>query len=347
MAELALQQSEKMSTLGTLAAGVAHELNNPAAATRRAAEQLGEAFSRHEEAHIHLSTSKLTTKAQELLKTLEKKARERAKQPSDLDTLTRSDLEAEVEDWLDEHGISDSWQLAPPLVGQGFDPNALNRVGEVLEGETLSVVLSWAASVFPVYTLLYEIGQGSARLSEIVRAFKSYSYLGQAPVQSVDLHEGLDNTLVILRNKLKVGITVNRQYGSDIPAVEAYGSELNQVWTNILDNAADAMGGKGEISIRTLRQNDRVVVEIEDNGPGIPEAIQSRIFDPFFTTKEPGKGTGLGLSTSYSIIKKKHKGEIQLESRPGFTRFTIKLPLEQPLSATLTSDEADTNSDSP
>ena len=183
-------------------------------------------------------------------------------------------------------------------------------------------------TVFRVHTLSYEIGQGSARISEIVGALKSYSYLGQAPVQAVDLHEGLDNTLVILRNKLKVGIRVHRDYGADVPRVPAYGSELNQVWTNLLDNAADAMGGKGEITIRTRREPGWAVVEICDNGPGIPQSVQARIFDPFFTTKAPGKGMGLGLSTSYSIITDKHKGTVSVASRPGRTWFTVRLPLQ-------------------
>jgi len=159
---------------------------------------------------------------------------------------------------------------------------------------------------------------------------KSYAYLGQAPVQNVDLHEGIDNTLVILRGKLKQGITVRREFAADLPVIQAFGSELNQVWTNILDNAADAMGGQGSITIRTRRSGPWAVVEIEDDGPGIPPEIQSRIFDPFFTTKDPGMGTGLGLSTTYSIVTEKHKGEISVRSQPGSTRFTIKLPIALP-----------------
>jgi signal transduction histidine kinase len=184
--------------------------------------------------------------------------------------------------------------------------------------------------MYLVYTLLNEIGQGSTRISEIVGALKSYSYLGQAPVQSVNIHEGIDNTLVILRNKLKTGITVHREYDLNLRPIVAYGSELNQVWTNLLDNAADALNGKGEIIIRTKHSEKSVQVEIEDNGPGIPKEIQSRIFDPFFTTKELGKGTGLGLSTSYSIIVEKHNGEISIESKPGQTCFTIVLPINLP-----------------
>jgi signal transduction histidine kinase len=325
--ELMLRQSEKLATLGTLAAGIAHELNNPAAATQRAAEQLREISSRLEEVGLRLRTIQLTDAAQEALRSVQQHARERAEAPSDLDALGRADREAAVEGWLEEQGAPEPWRIAPSLADQGLDPPALSRLAAVLQGEALHAALEWAARLFTAYTLLNEIGQGSARISEIVGALKSYSYLGQAPAQTVDLREGLDNTLVMLRSKLKAGISVHRDYGADVPKVPAYGSELNQVWTNLLDNAADAMDGKGEISIRTRREDGWAVVEIEDNGPGIPDEIAPKIFDPFFTTKPPGKGTGLGLSTSFSIVTHKHRGEIRVASRPGSTRFTVKLPI--------------------
>jgi signal transduction histidine kinase len=325
-AESALRQSEKMARLGTLAAGIAHELNNPAAATSRAAEQLRDAFARLEQAHLALEGMELDERGRLRLRDLDRQARAKAASHSDLSALDRSDRESELEDWLDDHSL-DASSLAPPLVGLGLGPTDLDSLEKAVGDDALDAVLSWAAAVLPVHQLLYEIGQGSARISEIVRALKSYSFLGQAPVQWIDLHEGIDNTLVILRNKLKAGIEVRRDYATDLPLVHAYGSELNQVWTNLLDNAADAMDGKGQLTIRTRRQATWAVVEIEDSGPGIPAALQSRIFDPFFTTKAPGKGTGLGLSTSYSIVTEKHRGQIEVESRPGMTRFTVRLPL--------------------
>jgi signal transduction histidine kinase len=206
----------------------------------------------------------------------------------------------------------------------------MQHLGEQYRGEMFRPVVNWMSNYFLVCTLLNEIGQGTTRISEIVGALKNYSYLGQAPVQLVNIHEGIDNTLVILRNKLKMGITVHRDYDQSIPMIHAYGSELNQVWTNLLDNAADALKGKGEILIRTKLIGDTISVEIQDNGPGIPKEFQSRIFDPFFTTKELGKGTGLGLSTTYGIVTEKHHGSIRVESEPGKTRFIVVLPVGAP-----------------
>lgn len=326
--DMTLRQSERLATLGTLAAGIAHELNNPAAATRRSAEQLRDAFARLENSHIQLAAAPLSAASREALRELEQAAREGGSQSRPLEPIIRADREALVEQWLDEKGIGESWNLAPSLVSIGLDPGALNQLADKLESVSLPAALEWIASLCPVYSLLREIGQGSTRLSEIVGALKSYTYLGQAPAQLVNLHEGIDNTLVILRHKMGGEIKVLRDYAIDIPPLSAHGSELNQVWTNLIDNAVDALGGKGQIVIRTRREGMRAVVEIEDNGPGIPEAIQSQIFDPFFTTKAPGKGTGLGLSISHSIITERHRGEIIIESKPHRTLFTVKLPIE-------------------
>jgi len=328
-AERALRQAEKMATLGTLSAGVAHELNNPAAAARRAADQLTDAFGRFEDAERSLSRVPLSMTAQEALEGFRERARAQAQRRTFFDSLERSDREAAAEGWLEGRGIRDPAAIAPALVDLGLNVQALDAFAGQVGGDALMPALAWAASAAPVYALVQEIGHASARISEIVKALSSYSYLGQAPVQMVDLREGLDSTLVMLGNKLRSGITVRREYSDLVPRVPAYGSELNQVWTNLLDNAADALGGKGEITIRTGVEGEWAVVHIEDNGPGIPESIQPRIFDPFFTTKEPGKGTGLGLSMSHGIIAEKHGGDIRVESRPGFTRFTVRLPIQE------------------
>ena len=331
-AERALRQSEKMATLGTLAAGVAHELNNPAAATSRAADQLREALATLEAAHAELDSSGVTQAGRDLLAQLARQAKDRATRHDQLNALSRADLESEIESWLESHGVEDPMDLAPHLVAQGLREEDLEAMLAQFDPPALGAALRWAGAAFPVYTLVHEVGQGAQRISEIVRALKSYSFLGQAPVQPVDVHEALENTLVILRNKLKVGITVHRDYCTDMPYVPAHGGELNQAWTNILDNAIDAMEGTGEIRIRTRRRDEWAQIEIADTGPGIPPEIRGRIFDPFFTTKAPGKGVGLGLSTTYSIITEKHKGEIRVDPGPNGngTLFTIRLPLDRP-----------------
>ncbi len=327
--DLALRQSERMATLGTLAAGVAHELNNPAAATRRAADQLRDALARLEAVHLVLDGVGLDSGGRDTIRRLDEQARSTSRKTSGVDPVTRGDREAVVEDWLETRGVADPWELAASLVELGFDPPSLDTLSTHLTPESLTPVLQFAAAAFPVYRLAHEIGQGSARISEIVGALKGYSYLGQGPAQLVDLHESLDNTLVILRHKLKAGVGVQRAYCSELPPVPAFGSELNQVWTNLLDNAIDAMGGTGTITITTSHGDGQAVVTITDDGPGIGAEHLGRVFDPFFTTKEPGQGTGLGLSTSYSIITENHGGEIGVASRPGHTTFTVRLPVQR------------------
>jgi signal transduction histidine kinase len=243
-----------------------------------------------------------------------------------LDPLTQSDREAETQGWLEQRGASDAWRLAPTFVSGGWEVSSLSNLEQTFSGPSLLAVLNWLSTGLAVYALLDEVNLGAERVSEIVKAVKAYAYLDQAPIQEVDIHEGLENTLIILRHKL-AGIEIVREYAAGLPKIEAHGSELNQVWTNILDNAAYAMEGKGRLNLRTAAEDGQVLVEIRDNGPGIPPEIQQRIFEPFFTTKPPGVGTGLGLHIVYSIINN-HHGRIRLTSEPGNTCFQLTLPVQ-------------------
>ncbi len=325
--EVMLRQSEKLATLGKLSAGMAHELNNPAAAAQRGVEQIRSAFERHLSAHLVLDAANLSTTQATVLQGLFRVILTCKDPMSALDALTRSDREAELEQWLEDNGVEDAWELAPALVTMGYSADELAGLGTNFTAKQVPAVLTWLVTGFTIFNVLDEISEGTKRISEIVKALKTYTYLDQAPVQNVDLHAGLENTLVMLRSRLKQGIIVHRRYAQDLPPLEAYGSELNQVWTNLIDNAIAAMNGQGEITLHTRREGNWVVVEISDNGPGIPPEIQSHIFDPFFTTKAPGEGTGLGLNISHNIIVQKHKGEISVTSQPGKTCFQVKLPV--------------------
>ncbi len=327
--EALLHEKEKMAGLGTLAAGLAHELNNPAAAVRRATAQLRELLLKWQRAMSALDALELDDHQTQHVADLRTSMARRAVEPVDLDPLARSDLEGEVEQWLDTHGVENAWELAPTLVGFGWQPADFEHLADHFSSAEISTLAESLGTGSAVYSLLDEVAKGAERISEIVKAVKSYSYLDRAPVQQVDVHEGLDNTLVILRHKLKSTIRITRDYDRSLPRIEAYAGELNQVWTNILDNAVDALNGQGEIQLRTAPDGDYIVVELSDNGPGIPPEIQSRVFEPFFTTKPPGVGTGLGLNIAYNIIHK-HFGEIQLDSQPGRTAFRVKLPTTLP-----------------
>lgn len=319
---------EKMASIGRLSAGMAHEMNNPASAAQRGASQAAEVFARLQEAQIELGRLGLYGSRLDRLRELDALAARRARDPIDLGPVERSDREAEVEDWLERYDVPSGGDLAASIVDLGITRDGLDELGRVFGDDGLPVVVEWLGLKSAIYALLSEIVVGTNRIVELVRALKMYTYMDQTPVQDVDVRSGLDDTLVILHNKLKHGVRVVREFDADLPLIQAYASELNQVWTNLIDNAIDAMRGEGTLTLRARRAGDRVEVQVEDDGPGVPADIRSKLFDLFFTTKAPGEGTGLGLAISRNIIVKKHHGEFELDSRDGCTRFTVRLPID-------------------
>jgi signal transduction histidine kinase len=324
--ESLLRQKEKLAQLGTLAAGMAHELNNPASAVQRGSAQLASALASilgipSAFRELGLSAGQM----QELDRRLGETARV-AGQLESVDPIERADREQIIEEWLEGRGIEDAAFHASELAGMGYGERELDELERSFPGPQLPAVVTLLCAAYVAYTVLREITEGSGQIAAIVKAMKSYVYLDQAPVQDVDIHESLENTLVILRHKLKRGIRIVREFAEGLPPVCAHGSELNQVWTNLIDNAADALGGSGEIRLRTRLEGSTVVVEVEDNGPGIPEQHRPQIFALFFTTKPMGKGSGQGLHISHSIVRR-HGGSLEFRSRPGSTVFTVRLPL--------------------
>lgn len=328
----ALIQSEKLATLGRLSAGMAHELNNPAAAARRGASLLEDSFSKTCGALLDLARAAQNPAEAARLGGLIERAAVQAKDADRLDPLTRGDREDDVESWLAAHRLADSWEAAGSLVDLGMDAAGLDELAGAFDPDHLGAAITALAEARNAYGLIAQIGHGSARISAIVAALKDYSYMDRAAVQDVDIHDGLDGTLVMLQSKLKHGIEVLRDYGPDVPRIETLGSELNQVWTNLIDNAADAMSGSGRLTIRTRAAAGGVAVEIQDDGGGIPPGALGKVFDPFFTTKPPGQGTGLGLNIVFNMIRGTG-GTIDVQSVPGRTVFRVWLPLQRPAAA--------------
>jgi signal transduction histidine kinase len=326
-----LRQQEKMAALGKLSAGLAHELNNPAAAARRAAEDLREESLKAQRSAL-AHDERFTHVQREHLADLERELTEGSRTPVLLDPLEQSDREDKLTDWLEDHGVEDAFELAPTLVAAGLDAERLDALAEgpeSLNNEALAGALGWLGATLILVTLADEVGQSTGRISELVRAMKEYSHMDKTATREVDVREGLESTLTILAHKLKKGVTVEREYAEGLPKICAHGGELNQVWTNLVDNAVDAMDGSGKLKVKTSRDGgEHVLVEITDDGPGIPRQIKSRIFEPFFTTKGVGEGTGLGLDIVRRIVRG-HGGEIRVDSTPGETSFKVRLPIDK------------------
>ena len=327
-----LRQEEKMAALGKMAAGLAHELNNPASAAQRSAGQLRESI-RCLQSLVLERDRPFSADERRILGELQGKAlsaiaqRENG-QPA-LDPMAQSDLEDALTEWLEDRGVEEAWNQAPVLAAAGIGPDQLDAMAADIGEEALLSVLPWIEGLFSLAELLDQIENSTTRISELVTSIKEYSYMDQAKEQEIDLHDGLESTLTMLGHKLRKGnIEVVREYDRNLPRVCAHGSELNQVWTNLIDNAIDAMketGGK--LTLRTSRFKDNVLVEVSDTGKGIPKEVQRRVFEPFFTTKAVGEGTGLGLDIARRIVTRRHNGEIRFESEPGKTLFEVWLPI--------------------
>ena len=326
--EVMLRQSEKLATLGKLSAGMAHELNNPAAVALRGSKQLQSIIIKLEKLLFDLGGMKLTEKQLDIFNIFNDKINSTDSEHEKLDPLVQSDREIETEAWLENQQIENPWDIASMFVRLNLTINDISILTEHFSGEELKAILSALHSMYVAHSLLDEIGQGTGRITDIVKSLKSYVYLDKAPVNAIDIHEGLNDTLIMLRSQLKNGIIIQKKYDDDLPKIQAYGSELNQVWTNIIDNAISAMNGKGEITIKTFQDDSWAVIQINNTGPEIPVEIQGKVFDPFFTTKPPGEGTGLGLNITHNIVVQKHKGEISLQSDEENTCFEIRLPIE-------------------
>jgi signal transduction histidine kinase len=323
----AVGQRERLLALGSLSAGLTHELNNPAAAAVRATAALRErvAGMRHKLGLI--AGGKWDRTTLETLIQLQEEAAERVPKAVALSPLEASDREDAITDWLEDHGCSEGWMLAPTFVAAGLDVAWLDHVEAAVDPSTMEAALRWLNYTVDTELLMNEIEDSTTRVSTLVGAARQYSQLDRAPYQVVDVHELLDSTLLMLSGKFPPGISVVKEYDRSLPPIPAYAGELNQVWTNLIDNAVSAMGDSGVLTVRTGMDRDQVFAEFGDTGPGVPPEIRDRIFEPFFTTKPVGEGTGLGLDISWRIVVNKHHGDLTVESVPGDTRFRVRLPV--------------------
>nr|WP_296778662.1 ATP-binding protein [Rhodococcus sp. (in: high G+C Gram-positive bacteria)] len=324
-----VDQRERLLALGSLSAGLTHELNNPAAAAVRATSALRDRVGHMRQKLAMIAGGKLDRTSMAMLVELQNEAVELVAKAPKLTAMEASDREDELGDWFDDHDIRGGWDLAPTFVQAGLDVPWLEKVSATVEApDMLEGAVRWLNYTVETELLMNEIADSTTRVSTLVGAAKQYSQMDRAPYQTIDVRELLDSTLVMLGRKIGDGITVVKEYDPAVPPIPAYAAELNQVWTNLIDNAVQAMDGAGTLTVRTFLDHEQVRIEIGDTGPGVPDAIKSRIFEPFFTTKPVGEGTGLGLDISWRIIVKKHQGDLTVESVPGNTRFIVRLPLE-------------------
>jgi signal transduction histidine kinase len=323
------QRRERLAALGTMAAGLAHELNNPAAAARRSAALMEEALDVLSSTIGRFVESGMERGQAEQLVALQREAVAGAAERTALDALDVADVEDELSDRLEELGVAEPWRLAEPLAAAGVDGAWVDRVAEQA-GPATAAAVEWIAATLTAHGLAGELQEATKRMSALVAAVKTYSYMDRGDLLEVDVHEGLETTLAVLGHRLKhTSIEVVRDYDRDLPKLTVRGSELNQVWTNLLDNAIDALGESGTITISTAEEAGGARIDVADDGPGIPEEIQERVFDSFFTTKEVGFGTGLGLATAHRIVVDRHRGTLTLDSSPAGTTFHVWLPRTQ------------------
>jgi signal transduction histidine kinase len=320
-------QRERLTALGRLTAGLTHELNNPAAAAVRATSTLRERVAAMRSKLGHLASGKVDPDTLVKLSQLQEEAIEQSAKAKHLTPMEASDLEDELSDWFDDHSVSAGWQLAPVLVAAGLKVDWLERTAAEIPAGHLEAGLKWITYALESEQLMSEIEDATDRISALIGAAKQYSQLDRAEHQQIDVHAGLESTLIMMGGKVVQGITVVKEFDRSLPTIPAYPAELNQVWTNLIDNALGAMHGSGTLTLRTSRDGEFVLIEIGDTGPGVPPELARRIFEPFFTTKPVGEGTGLGLDISWRIVVNRHGGDLRLKSKPGETWFQVRLPL--------------------
>jgi signal transduction histidine kinase len=325
--EAMARQRESLITLGTLAAGLAHEINNPASAATRAVDALDDTCQTLLSSLSRLASDEISARQFAALDALRREIEPTAAAG---DPLLLADQEEALSAWLTSHGIANEWAIAEPLAAAGVDVAWCERVAALLAGPALEPGLEWVASTLSATSLLSEVRESTRRISGLVGAIKSYSQMDRASMQQIDVTEGLESTLVMLGHKLRDGVTVVRDYGAGVPRVEAHAGELNQVWTNLIDNAIDAMDGAGTLRLVTRAEGDDVVIEVCDTGPGMTPEVAARAFEAFFTTKDVGKGTGLGLDIARRIVVQRHGGSITVDSRPGETVLRVRIPVRRP-----------------